>query len=764
MTNPLLKLKGKFAHSKSLGIPGPPTLSPNEIVDSSHLEERIGELKHIANSWSEISEKPVISVKYKRTIPKSRRIKRIFSQDAKHPSDSTIVGARFWGPNREWHQVVHCVTMENLYGTIAELESTLAVLKGVFNSEIDCQTLKTVSGAQGKSRYDGEMKKYGTSRTTFMQIIVDIASVKGFFVDRKAPNHHGNVIVTLYETELQLPQVLQRLGIPYMGSKVFGENSVLLYPDEYEKLKRLSPYLVSMSCDDAIAWDDARDVHDIRDDSNPEGILPRKIGSPTVEPTIGVIDTLFLKDKRRVYFSDWVEYDDDNDRTSKDEPEDDTSYMHGTCVDSIIVDGPALNPQLDDGCGNFKVRHFGVTRRGTMHISLLARELRNIVADNRDITVWNLSLGSNSEIPHYSISPLAAIIDDIQAEYNVLFVVSATNTPRNTPTEDLKIGSPADSVNALVVGSVDRADHPASYSRSGPALNFFTKPDVSYYGGDIGEPCTVWGIHGEKQDFGTSYAAPWIARKLSYLIDIKGLSREAAKALIVDAASGWNPDVKDWKKIGHGVVPVRIEDVIGSSNDEIKFVITGRTELYKTYNYQLPIPISSGKFPYNARATLCYFPSCSRNQGVDYTDSELDFRFGRLKDGTVLPINNDLQNDLRGNITEGDARRNFRKWDNVKIISETIKDRKIPKKAYNGTLWGIDITSKKRLDNKDRENLSFGIVITLKEMNGVNRIDAFSRACRANGWIVESVQPEIDWELIERMEEEVEFDEVETAP
>ena len=39
---------------------------------------------------------------------------------------------------------------------------------------------------------------------------------------------------------------------------------------------------------------------------------------------------------------------------------------------------------------------------------------------------------------------------------------------------------------------------------------------------------------------GTSFAAPWISRKLAYLIHIMGLSREVAKALLIDAASGWN--------------------------------------------------------------------------------------------------------------------------------------------------------------------------------------------------------------------------------
>lgn len=36
---------------------------------------------------------------------------------------------------------------------------------------------------------------------------------------------------------------------------------------------------------------------------------------------------------------------------------------------------------------------------------------------------------------------------------------------------------------------------------------------------------------------GTSFAAPWITRKLAYLIYVMGLSREVAKALIIDAAA-----------------------------------------------------------------------------------------------------------------------------------------------------------------------------------------------------------------------------------
>lgn len=44
---------------------------------------------------------------------------------------------------------------------------------------------------------------------------------------------------------------------------------------------------------------------------------------------------------------------------------------------------------------------------------------------------------------------------------------------------------------------------------------------------------------GESKVTGTSYAAPWIARKLCYLIDVIGLKKEVAKALLIDSSIDW---------------------------------------------------------------------------------------------------------------------------------------------------------------------------------------------------------------------------------
>ena len=43
---------------------------------------------------------------------------------------------------------------------------------------------------------------------------------------------------------------------------------------------------------------------------------------------------------------------------------------------------------------------------------------------------------------------------------------------------------------------------------------------------------------------------------------------------------------------------------------------------------------------------------------------------------------------------EEDARKMYRKWDNVKHISEKIKEKRGPRKAYDSGLWGLKINTK----------------------------------------------------------------------
>ena len=196
---------------------------------------------------------------------------------------------------------------------------------------------------------------------------------------------------------------------------------------------------------------------------------------PSNEPTIGVIDTCF---DTKAYFSDWV---DTENLLSKDIPVTDEDYIHGTAVCSIIVDGPTLNPDLDDGCGHFKVKHYTVAAGGKFSSFSILKNIEKIVSMNPEIKVWNLSLGSNLEINPNFISPEAAILDKIQCQYDVIFVIAGTN--KKDDEKEKAIGSPADSINSLVVNSVTRKGEPALYTRTGPVLSFFIKPDATQTAG-----------------------------------------------------------------------------------------------------------------------------------------------------------------------------------------------------------------------------------------------------------------------------------------
>jgi Subtilisin-like serine proteases len=751
--NPVLKLNTKlFKETPEYNGPGLPNLKKGVTVSAKHIRFLTDQLKKIRDEWGgySINANPVISAYYTKMVPKSSRIKRLLAgKDG--TSDSSVVGARYWyGTNdAPRHQIVHCVTPESLDKTIATLERAARAIDETMGGYATQGKLSDLAVEEKREHWNRVLKEFDLKRTVFCQSIVDLSFIKSFAVDKEAPEITDDAIVTLYKTELSLADILEKAGIPHSGLNKIDDSTIVLKSNEYAKLAAKAPYLISMGL---VEWSSL--PRDTGDDSKPS--RGRSIQAPTNEPIIGVIDTLFDEDAGNTYFASWVKA---HDLVSPDIERDDVSYKHGTCVTSILVDGARLNPLRDDGCGNFRVRHYGIAASNRFSLLTLMREIEHIVAENRrEVRVWNLSLGSTLEISTCSISPVAALLDRIQKQYDVIFVIAGTNNPNDEMEQgSLRLGSPADSINALVVNALDGDGSPASYTRKGPVLEYFTKPDVAYFGGDSGESCLTWFKGAEHYSQGTSYAAPWIARKLAYLIDIMGLSKEVAKALIIDSASGWsNPG--DPCMVGHGIVPTRIEDIVQSADDEIRFILYGTAGPNKTYSYNLPVPKSKGKQPYYAKSTLCYFPSCSRQQGVDYTNTEVDLKVGRIKDGHIVPINNNRQGELYAYITEDEARTEFRKWNNVKHIRESIKERRIPRTTYANPNWGFELNAKKRLDATQREELPFGIVITLKEMDGENRLATFIRNCRANGIMVEPLDIDASIDLRERADTEISFD------
>jgi len=742
--NNVLELKGnRFIQAPRTGNPSGPAMNGKKIVTSYHLkklQEQIEQIKKFWQNEKKIFDGVLISVYYNKIVAKSNRISSLLKGE---DSNAAIVGAKF-NAEKNRHIITYFLAISDLEKSIERLSKASDILHQQFSGEISKITFDNKSIMAKEKFY-----KLSLSMSLFKGIIADASYIDSFEIESASPELKQSII-TLYDVKKDVKALFHELGINLLSTRILDNQTVFLDENQIELLYEKAPYLVSMATVDLakLSPDDF-----ISEYKNNTVVLP----TPASEPVVGVIDTLF---DEHVYFNEWVDY---HEMVSDDIPKTSDDYRHGTAVSSIIVDGPRLNPWLDDGCGRFRVRHFGVAVGAEFSSFSIIKQIKSIVLENLDIKVWNISLGSNQEINDNFISAEAAALDQIQFENDVIFVIAGTN---KVSAEIVKIGSPADSVNSMVVNAVTKKGLSTQYSRRGLVLSFFAKPDVSYYGGSEEQYINVCEPLGEANVAGTSYAAPWIARKLSYLINVLGLNREVAKAMLIDAARGWSekPSPETISLYGHGIVPIKINDIVQTPEDEIKFVVSDISEKWNTYNYFFPVPMKNDKYPYIARATMCYFPMCDRTQGVDYTNTELNLHFGRLgPSDKVKDIQGDKQNlddVLDGEqfyLLEGDARKLFRKWDNVKYIAERATKKLVAKKSYENKNWGMEVKTNNRLNPKDGVGVRFGVVVTLKEINGVNRIDEFIKSCTLNGWLVNSIDIEHRIDIYQKLKEDIEF-------
>ena len=743
--NYVLELKNKrFIQADKKNKGGGITMNSKVDVTVTHLDTLIKQLSSIQEFWQrehKLFTGLLVSVHYNKIAAKSNRISGLFK--GIHSNDA-VVGAKF-NDDKSKHIITYFLEDKDLTNSIELLFQVRVILNEVYTGRMNKNILENAEKV-----HSNIFKNYPISMSVFKSVISDVSYIESFEV-HQPKLIKSQSIVTLYDVKKDIKVLLDEIGIDPLHVTMLDDQTIYLTDTQVQILFENAAYLVAMATVDVsqLPPDEFIDTYESYRVTIPE---------PTVEPTIGVIDTLFDK---RVYFSEWVEY---HDMVSSEIEKSSYDYNHGTAVSSIIVDGPSLNPWLDDGCGRFRVRHFGVAVGKSFSSYTIIKNIKKIIANNNDIKVWNISLGSSYEINDNFISVEAATLDRIQFEEDVIFVVAGTNKSSEDVT---KIGAPADSINSVVVNAVTKEGLSTPYTRKGPVLSFFAKPDVSYYGGSKGDYIQVCEPNGVHSVAGTSYASPWIARKLSYLIDILGLQKEVAKALLIDSARGWdeNLDPNVLATYGHGIVPIHINDIIQTKDDEIKFLVSDISEKWNTYNYHFPVPLTDDKYPYIAKATMCYFPLCDRLQGVDYTNTELNLHFGRIGNNKkIIDIKGDTQNsDILFDegisyLNEKEARKQFRKWDNVKYISERITKRMRPKISYEYKNWGMEIKTNNRLDPKDGIGVRFGVVVTLKEINGVNRIDEFIRNCTLNGWNVNKIDVKNRVSIHQKMNEEIEFE------
>ena len=758
--NPILELKGGMRPVKNEGGAGGVSFPKDFHFHVSAVDRLIERLTEVHRYWSSVDRgiaKALVNVHYKRVVPKTGRISVLLAEKGCSQAE-TIRGAKFetlYDDGKAYHRHVftHYVEIETIDRTLKQLHEFKSVLDTCFKGNVGYKDTEDVkAGVRDAGQF---------SKTMFSRLLKDVDSVADFSIPKDTTVFVGESVISIYDLNTDTKQLMLNFGVQINDDRIYNKTTLRLTLDEIQKIQKNAPFLISMGVSDI------NKIPPVDEQITSQTDLPLFASTypkPNGEPIIGVIDTQF---DTKAHFGEWVTFE--NRITDKAIQLDHEDSAHGTAVSFIIVDGPSLNPMLEDGCGRFRVRHFGVATKHGFRSFEIMQEIRRIVTANRDIKVWNLSLGTDAETSENFISPSAAELDALQHEFDdIIFVVAGTNKRREAGSATLRMGAPADSLNSVVVNSIAFDDKPASYTRVGPVLSFFCKPDVAYYGGDghlSDERIKVYngGLLPVAVQ-GTSYAAPWIARKLAYMIHILGLPREVAKALLLDSAAEWK-HLEDVNRIGYGIVPKRIEDIVNSKDGEIKFFIFGRAEEYEMRNYQLPVPLQNGTFPFYARATLSYFPYCDRNQGVDYTCTEMDVRIGRIEKNdkgkyTVRDIKRNRQGEEKSvSNLEVNARKELRKWDNIKHLCERIPEkRKVAKDRLDSDFWGLRVITKERVSDGRRNDLAYGVVVTLHEINGVNRVDEFESACLANGWLVNRINVKERVEIHDKAEEEIQFE------
>lgn len=400
---------------------------------------------------------------------------------------------------------------------------------------------------------------------------------------------------------------------------------------------------------------------------------------------------------------------------------------HGEAVASIAMFGDRLN-NFDDGCGVFNIELFEVFEPDISISQLLERIRIAIKSRYKDIKVWNLSINAVFEDALENGEPtwLASELDDIQNQYGVIIVQSAGNQTSNA---SLKIKSPSDSINSLVVSSTKSINShiPSSFSLDGYGDFATRKPDVSFFGGDSNnEVMALKNGRISKFNGGTSFSAPFVARKLAYLFYIENFSLLEAKALIIHSSfkNYDNNDINN--KIGWGVVPNDIKDIINTSPDEIRFIFNENINSTKRFFYDLRIP-EDNEQEYSTYLTYISSGNLNKKYGCEYIRNSINISYGPLHNNKIVSSRKIKPHSISNEDNEVIANEKklikiYGKWKNTFCGKDIVK-------RYRGTYqegYGIKAKWDKRMsvgNNFSSQNVI--CIATIKHNKGIDRYNEF---------------------------------------
>ena len=351
--------------------------------------------------------------------------------------------------------------------------------------------------------------------------------------------------------------------------------------------------------------------------------------------------------------------------------DDDISKHHGTPVASIIEYGDVLEPHSHTNSEGCMLIDFPIKDKTTyQYEDEILLNVREAIATNPDIKIWNMCIGSNSTVKTDSFSDYAVELDRIQDEYDVLICKSVGNCENYKITAPVsRISESADSVRSLVVGSITQAKHefdlsevnyPSPFSRIGPGPAQLVKPDLVHYGGNAGidedghetiTPVLALTVDGQVDGFvGTSFSTPRVTSIAADLTNKLGdkYNPLLVKALMIHSAqypSGVALDYADkLKYMGFGL-PSNAELMLHNDLNEITLIM--QDNLPKGHFIEIldfPFPKTfvdeQGYFKGCITVTLVTDTILDATQGAEYCQSNINVYLGTYDEKTERDTSN----------------------------------------------------------------------------------------------------------------------------
>lgn len=333
----------------------------------------------------------------------------------------------------------------------------------------------------------------------------------------------------------------------------------------------------------------------------------------------------------------------------------------------------------------------------------------------------NLSLGPHYPIDDNDIHPWTAMIDDKLKDGETFMSIAIGNNGRYDEELGLnRIQVPADCVNAVTVGACDHQSKwlKADYSPVGPGRSpGIVKPDLLAFGGSTKSyfhVLTDTSLFSVKPTTGTSFAAPYLLRQAvgirAYLG--KNISPLAIKALLIHKA---NDNSQHKTHIGWGKIPEEIEEIIFTSDDEVRIIYQGVLEPSKTIKAIIPVPNTKIDGKITITATICYASHTDPEHVASYTKAGLDVVFKPHKDKLdkkSKSVSTDTFFESKTTWSENDKREASFKWETVRSNSKTKFAKSLCEPCfeihYNAREDGASISA------NSSPKLPYAMIITLK--------------------------------------------------